>query len=417
MIAYHFPPIQGSSGIHRTVQFARHLPKFGWEPLIVSVHPRAYPAIGDDWKGGLSEKVVVKRAFALDSARHLSFKRRYLEITAIPDRWIGWYPGGVMESLKLVRRYKPQVVWSTFPVATAHLIGLTVHRFTGLPWIADFRDPMVQEVTNTSPLTRRVFQNLEKKVIKHAACCVMVTMSAMDDYANRHPGKCDGIWQLIENGYDESLFEHHGVSHVYEGQKCRKRPVTMVHSGILYAEGRNPKPFLTALKSFVHNSTADDIEVSFRGCGDEIEVQKWISDFGLDNIVKVRPPISYSAAIKEMVRADALIVFQGAIFQKQIPAKVYEYIRAGKPILAMTDQKGETARFLRKWDGVYFGDMSSPENIENALNRLVNNIRSDKKPVRRPDEVMALSRLSKTRKLASILDNVMQPSLRNVQVI
>ena len=128
MIAYHFPPIQGSSGVHRTVQFARHLPSFGWAPIIVAPHPRVYPAIGDESWAKLPDEAVVKRAFAMDSARHLAVGGRYLGFTAMPDRWVSWLPGGVFECLRLIKKYRPHVIWSTFPIATAHLIGLTVSR-------------------------------------------------------------------------------------------------------------------------------------------------------------------------------------------------------------------------------------------------------------------------------------------------
>ena len=185
MIAYHFPPIQGSSGVHRTVQFARHLPSFGWAPIIVAPHPRAYPVIGDDSWAEMPEEAVVKRAFALDSARHLSVKGKYLGVTAIPDRWISWWPAAVFECMRLVRKYKPQVIWSTYPIATAHLIGLTVSRLTGIPWVADFRDPMVQDGQPASQLNRMVGQRLEKAVVRQAACCTLVSSSALDDYRRR----------------------------------------------------------------------------------------------------------------------------------------------------------------------------------------------------------------------------------------
>lgn len=405
MIAYHFPPIQGSSGIHRTVQFARHLPKFGWEPMIVSVHPRAYPATGNDMYGGLSEKVIIRRAFAMDSARHLSFKGRYSGLTAIPDRWISWWPGGVLESLKLIRKYKPDVIWSTFPVATAHLIALTVHKLTGLPWIADLRDPMLQDNAPSSPIVRSVYQYLERRIVKKASCCVTVTKTAGEDYARRYPGKHHNFWQVIENGYDETLFEACESINENRDINSNDRPLKMVHSGLLYAEGRNPRPFLLALKSFLQKSKTK-CEIYFRGCGDELNIQNRIADLGLQDIVKVVPPVPYKDAIEEMIQSDALIIFQGALFNKQIPAKVYEYVRAGKPILALTDQKGETAKFLKNWDGVYLGDMESPDSIEIALTQLVNDFHMNKTPARTPERVLVLSREAKTKELSGILDNL-----------
>ena len=76
MIAYHFPPLAGSSGIQRTLRFAQQLPEFGWQPIVLTADPRAYERTSDDLLDQLPAGLVVKRAFALDTARHLSFGGR-----------------------------------------------------------------------------------------------------------------------------------------------------------------------------------------------------------------------------------------------------------------------------------------------------------------------------------------------------
>src|SRR6185436_12541597 len=88
MVAFHFPPLAGSSGIQRTLRFARHLPQFGWQPMILTAHPRAYERTSDDQTGDTDSIAIVERAFALDSARHLAFRGRYPAFVARPDRWI-----------------------------------------------------------------------------------------------------------------------------------------------------------------------------------------------------------------------------------------------------------------------------------------------------------------------------------------
>src|SRR5688572_7689589 len=94
MIAFYFPPMVGSSGIQRTLRFARYLPQFGWEPLILTAHPRAYERISDDQLEQQSG-LVVRRAFAVDARRHLSIKGRYPGFLGRPDRWASWWLGAV----------------------------------------------------------------------------------------------------------------------------------------------------------------------------------------------------------------------------------------------------------------------------------------------------------------------------------
>jgi len=144
MIAYHFPPLHGSSGMQRTLRFARYLPDHGWEPIILAPSPRAYEQIDSGQLADIPQQVRIHRAFALDTARHLKVMGRYPRVLALPDRWVSWWLGAVPAGWYLIKKYKPDVIWSTYPIATAHLIGLTLQRLTGIPWMADFRDPMVQ---------------------------------------------------------------------------------------------------------------------------------------------------------------------------------------------------------------------------------------------------------------------------------
>ncbi|MBC7705319.1 MAG: glycosyltransferase, partial [Rhodoferax sp.] len=142
LIAYHFPPLAGSSGIQRTLRFVQHLPAFGWQPLVLSAQPRAYLRTSGDLGADVPAGTVVRRAFALDTARHLALHGRYIGAMARPDRWVSWKFDAVRQGLRMIREFRPDVIWSTYPIATAHLIGAELHRRSGIPWVADFRDPM-----------------------------------------------------------------------------------------------------------------------------------------------------------------------------------------------------------------------------------------------------------------------------------
>ena len=175
MIAYHFPPLAGSSGIQRTLRFVQHLPKFGWEPIVLSADPRAYERTSDDLMQEIPEGTIVSRAFALDTARHLSLKGRYFAAMARPDRWISWKFAGIREGMQLIEKFRPDAIWSTYPIATAHVIGAELHRRSGLPWIADFRDPMAQEGYPADPITHQQYINIEKTTVEQANISLFTT--------------------------------------------------------------------------------------------------------------------------------------------------------------------------------------------------------------------------------------------------
>lgn len=95
MIAYHFPPMHGSSGMQRTLRFARYLPDHGWEPIVLAPSPRAYQQTDSGQLADIPQQVRVHRAFALDTARHLTVMGRYPRVLALPDRWVSWWLGAV----------------------------------------------------------------------------------------------------------------------------------------------------------------------------------------------------------------------------------------------------------------------------------------------------------------------------------
>lgn len=405
MIAYHFPPIQGSSGLHRTVQFAKYLPDLGWHPIVITVHPRAFPETGQYLSAEFLERCVVKHALAFDSARHFSIKGRYLDVMAIPDRWISWWPGGVWECLKAVRKYKPQALWSTFPIATAHMIAMTVHRLTGIPWVADFRDPMIQKGNPDNYLARKAYIRLEKAIVANSCSCTTVTRSALNEFIKKYPEKALDSWQVIPNGFDESLFTSCGDLLNNGKPKPPKKTINMLHSGILYGEGRNPDAFFEAVHSYLGENDIN-LKVMFRGCGYEKPIMDSIFNYNLNGLVSLGSPVSYSDAIAEMIQSDILLLFQGEVYNRQIPAKIYEYIRSGRPILALTDQDGETARFLKDWDGVYIADLKSSDSIKKALKEIINDVKSKKKVDRKKKDVDLLSRAEGTKQLAGIFNQI-----------
>jgi len=113
MIAYHFPPLAGSSGIQRSLRFVQQLPQFGWQPLVLTAHERAYQHVSKDLLGQIPSGTVVRRAFALDAARHLGWRGRHLAALARPDRWISWRFDALRQGMRLIDEFNPQAIWST----------------------------------------------------------------------------------------------------------------------------------------------------------------------------------------------------------------------------------------------------------------------------------------------------------------
>ncbi len=403
LTAFHFPPQAASSGIQRTLSFSRHLGGNGWEPMVLTANPRVYSEQNPTQLASVPKQLVVKRAFALDTKRHLGFKGRYPETLALPDRWITWWLGAVPAGLSLIRQYKPKVLWSTYPIATSHLIALTLKRLTGLPWVADFRDPMLQDTYPVSKPHRAVFRWIERHTINRCDAAVFTTERARQFYAKRFPHVPVSKFHVIENGYDEDGFGDAVVKPVVPGER-----LTLVHSGVLYDTGRDPSYLFQAIVALreANKVSAQTLRVILRAPGEIAMIQGLVDKHHVGDIVKIEPPVPYRDALQEMLAADGLLVFQGTPFNNQIPAKIYEYFRARKPILGLVDPEGETGRVLRQGGFDSIVSMNSPAQIAPVLERLLTQIRQGQAYVATEALIASSSRTHRASQLAEIFDQV-----------
>lgn len=248
LIAYHYPPLRGSSGIQRALRFSQYLSDFGWQPIVLTAHPRAYASVADDQMGEIPNSVPVERAFALDAAKHLAIGGRYWQRLALPDRWASWWFGGVWSGLRLIRKYKPDLIWSTYPIATAHKIGYSLARRTGLPWVADFRDPMAQPGYPSNPATWRAFKTIETQVLGQCDFATFTSPGAIAAYRQNYPALPANKLVLLENGYDEEVFFRASLE-LPPAAPLHGRPVHLLHSGIIYPSERDPRQLFEALAS------------------------------------------------------------------------------------------------------------------------------------------------------------------------
>jgi glycosyltransferase involved in cell wall biosynthesis len=399
MVAFHFPPQRGSSGIQRTLKFAQYLPALGWQPLVLSAHPRAYQDAGGAPYAG---PAAVTRAFALDSARHLAVRGRYTRWLALPDRWVGWCLGAIPAGLRLVRRERPRVLWSTYPIASAHLIGLVLQRLTGLPWIADLRDPMIDDAYPTDPWMRRSAAWIERRTVQRATRVVCTTPGAVRSYRLRYPELPPARFCLIENGYDEEEFA--GA----QAAPAAGDPFVLLHSGIVYPSERDPGPLFAALGQLRRDGAPGigELRLRLRASVHEDLLADLAREHGIEDMVEIVPALPYREALAEMLGADGLLVLQAANCNEQIPAKLYEYLRAARPVLALTDAAGDTAGLMRAAGIDTVAPLDDSAQIARALLRFLALARSGRAPLAAPGFVAAQARAARTVQLAALLDEV-----------
>ena len=403
MVAYHFPPLAGSSGIQRSLRFAQHLPAHGWTPLVLSAHPRMYERVGEDLLAEVPRDLVVERAFGFDAARHLSLLGRYPGALARPDRWMTWRWWAIGAGMRMIEKHRPDVIWSTYPIATAHEIGAELAQRSGLPWVADFRDPMAQENYPPDPRTYARFVDIEKRVFANAAAAVFTTRGSARVYRERFAQTRTRI-EVIENGYDEESFAGLDASAAREPLVPGK--TLLLHSGIVYPSERDPRAFFDALARLRQEQRIDParLVVRLRAAVHEEFLKSEIRTRGLEALIELAPPIPYRAALQEMARADALLVMQASDCNEQIPAKVYEYLRCGRPILGLTDPVGDTADLLRRAGLRDIARIDNAEEIAAAVDAFLQSLAAGNAVLPQPDAVRGASRDGRTRDLAELLN-------------
>jgi len=406
-IAYHYPPILGSSGVHRSLAFTRFLSENNWDVSVLTASLKSYDKWSEEQFSLIPDNIKVIRAFARNVAKHFSWRNKYLGIMALPDNMQSWIIGGVLSGLKEIIKNKPSVIVSTYPIASAHIIAYILHKISGIPWVADLRDPMAQPGYPSSPTKRKIFKWIERKITKHCTNAIITTPGAKQFYIEKFPHVNQAFWQVIPNGYDEKIFNE-VASLISEPNEKINDKITLLHSGVIYPSERDPTSFFQALAELKKENkiSAEKIEIRLRATGHEHLYLPLLKSLDIEDLVKLEPPIDYKEALKEMFMVDGLLLFQSDGCNYQIPAKAYEYIYAQKPILALTPELGDTGTLLAKTGMAKIAPLDNKKTIKLALMEFIKSVRAKSFKPKLSDEIKQYSREHGALRFNNILNSI-----------
>ncbi len=369
-VAFHYPPEASSSGVLRTLKYSRYLREFGWRVTVLTPQKDAFEVTDPALESQIPSSVRIIRTPFLNTKRHLAFRGAYPSLLALPDRWIGWWPWAVAAGKRLQLEDPFDILYSTSPHATAHLIAWRLARISGKPWVTDFRDPWVEDIAepgdNSGPLYRRLNRYLEGRVIRRCSRVVASTSHLCDQLRSRYPDHSGKI-STIFNGYDEADFA--SISPYGAGRNER---MTITHAGNINAEFRDPRFLFRAMRLAADGGNLDLRRVCLRFIGggpytESAEVRQSLAELRLEECVEFLPRVPYEQSLAELARADMLLLLQASSDTVGlVPAKLYEYLRAQKPVLALVPP-GATADVLASTGG---GWSVAPHDLA-ALSRVV----------------------------------------------
>jgi glycosyltransferase involved in cell wall biosynthesis len=427
-ISYLFPP-RGGVGVQRITKFVKYLPGNGFLPIVLTVKKpegsvaedlslldeipgetkiyrtdsfepyHLYHALGgvkkQDDPSFRQELVAGETKKSGLSKLYFEFQRRYL----IPDPKIGWLLPAMKQAGLIVKKHSPALVLSTSPESTAHLIALKIHRRYKIPFIADFRDPWIggyYSLNRPQSAAKRELR-MEDDVLKEASAVTVVMNEYIEGFKKNHTGLDFSRFHVIHNGFDESD---------YRDLTIRKFPgFTIVHTGSIYHQ-RSPVPFFKAVSGLLKRNpdARKDFKIQLLGKIDE----SFLSDARLlqiDDLIGIEPFKSHQHALETQLAADILLILSEGV----MTAKIYEYLRARKPIIGFAPD-GELTRQVSNW-GV--GKIFKPDDVieaSNFLEELYNNWSQGLSPVYPLFKTVELSqyeRSTQTRELSRIMKNVL----------
>jgi len=419
MIINFFPPT-GGGGVYRPLAFVKYLSRLAWKVTVVT------PQSGEFWISDHSllsqvppEVRVVKtpslsglrilntltlgrRTGSKRSSGAFGALRNLGEFFLLPDSYIGWIPFAVEAARKLCHLERFDVLYSTSPPDSSHLAALKIRGTFAIPWVADFRDPWINLYLRkpATPLHQMMQRRMERRVA--GADCVLVTTRWHEEKLREsYPGI---RIERIPNGYDEEDF------HDLTDSRPPAHPFTILHSGMLTL-GRSSRPFLEGLSRFCNRSPefARELRVTFLGAR-ESENEAWVQRFGLEGQVVFEDNIPHHECVRRECNSHILLLIKhdDERYRGLVPGKLFEYIGARRPVLAVVPE-GEARDTILSLNRGEIADVQSPEEIADKLSkmfRLSQEGRLDDSYVL--DDVPTYSRRMQTARLNEILERILE---------
>ncbi|MBA2361206.1 MAG: glycosyltransferase family 4 protein [Actinobacteria bacterium] len=362
IVSLYFPPA-GGGGVQRPLKFATHLPALGIETHVLAPDDPKWVHRDDDlvvptkaWvhrvryvgpKGRLpAEELHGLRGLERAGRRAALTFRRAL----VPDENVSWNLTAIPAAIRIARREKIDVVITTSPPISVHLIGAAVRRATGARWIADLRDSIVANPHRRieSVLVRakeRTGEGVARLVARSADAVVAVS----DPIAEEMRALGATRVETISNGCD---FEDFAGLEYHPSSRLR-----ITHTGSFFGH-RTPRPILEAL-------AGSDVDAVLRFVGDfRAADREWVEGLGLGDRLQIHPYLPRREVLAVQKDSEALLLLipeSAGRGRGVLSGKIFEYLAAERPILAAVPPDGVAADLIRETGA---GVVVAPDDVD-----------------------------------------------------
>lgn len=264
-------------------------------------------------------------------------RKAYLEVVRWPDNRVGWYRPGLDAGRELIRKWRPDVIYSSAPPVTSILIARALGAEHNIPWIAEFRDLWTDHPYYEYGRLRRLIEcNWERRVLSTAAAVVTVSPPWQRRLLALHGRPT----VLAMNGYLSADFPV-----IPPLEPSREGPLRILYTGHIYAGRRDPSPLFEAIASL--GGDGNEIVVDF--VGTQVETIARLAEWHrVGSQVNVRPAVSYVEALRQQCEADVLLHLQWCDPAEDgtIAGKLFEYLGARRPILGVALETSAAAELV-----------------------------------------------------------------------
>ncbi|MEE9448701.1 MAG: glycosyltransferase [Ignavibacteriaceae bacterium] len=433
-IAYLFPPV-GGGGVQRSSKFVKYLPEFEWQPLVLTVK-EPYDFYRDDsLMNDLGKDIKVYRTLSIEPMKWVRkiLKRRSKRIIEqkeeskhtvrkslkpgflvklktyllIPDNEILWLPFAVWRGWRVIRKERPAIIYSTASPFTDNLIALILSKISKIPWVADFRDLWVDR-PNFPKNKFRLFidRKLEKMVIKNANHIVTVTSVMAERFKELYPGI---NYTSITNGYDEDDFKN------IEVQMPPAEEFRITYTGIMN-EQQNPGRIFRAISNLLKQRADFQKKIKLRFIGQldnpgDFENINYFRQIGLDQYSELIEYQPHHHAIAEMRQSTILLLLIGEYPHSEsvLTGKIFEYVRAGRPILAAVPPSGLAAEVIRNTNSGLVVSNINVDDIKEGISKMFDLFIANKlEQSFKRNNIEKYSRLNLTRELSDVFNKTIK---------
>ena len=428
IVTYYWPP--GSNpGVLRMLKFCKYLPEFGWQPLVLTVNNGSYPAIDETLESKISDDVKVYKTSSIEPFRLYNFlsgkkgnsgtvgmanikdsksliQKFSLFVRAnffIPDARVGWVPYAYKRAAQLVKDEKIDVVLTTGPPQSTHLIGLQLKRKIGVPWVVDLRDPWTGIYYNKFlPRTARAQKKdkaLEEEAASTADYITTVSKGLEEEFLVLNKNI-----ELIYNGFDEDDFNFGDVEKLKDrfricffGNLLPNQDIHGLWKGIQIADEESPL-------------FKQQLELAFIGNVHDEILSRLRKMFTPERVVKM-PYMPHSDAVRAMREAHVLlfIIPDAEDNELILTGKLFEYLASGSFILPVGPVKGNAAEVLEKTGRGVMLEYNDVEGIKSEVLRFfeMGNSKMNSQNNALDQATLFYSRRNQTERLSKVLDEVM----------